>query len=149
MTGILIGGGAAHGLGAALAKALGGGEGDDLLSPQDRARAAELRREDGEDPEIYLHKLREALAAEQSLVPHVFKVGDLVKHRDGERVSIFTAKRPGIVVEVLARPVFANDEKWSSADFRKLLDLRIGAIRGGEFMIWHGSSRDYEPARGS
>lgn len=141
MTGIMIGG--AGGIGS-LAELLGGG-GAPKLSPSDQAAVAELRREEGEDPEIYLHKLREALATEQSLAPHNFKVGDLVKARD-ETNSIFTGRRPAIVVEVMARPVFANTEDWTKADFRKPLDIRIGAIRGGAFKVWHYCSRDLIPA---
>ena len=83
------------------------------------------------------------------IVAENIKPGDLVAHFDPETCgSIFTQKRPGVVVEVLDCPVYSHEEASNSADFRKPLDLRVGALRAGVFSVWHVSARDFVPYTG-
>lgn len=140
-----------------LAQALGGGSDDDTPDSNDASHAAnldrvarEMRREENESPDIAARVLIDMLAAHQARIASGprFKVGDLVQAVSSSPYRFWTPKRPGIVVEMLAEPVFETGAESTSPSFRLPLDMRVGSIRGGEFMIWHVHSLFFEPYTG-
>ncbi len=79
--------------------------------------------------------------------PHTFAVGDLVQWKCGlTNRKMPSAGQPGIVVEVLAKPVTDSTEKTGSPYFGEVLDVRIGVLEpDGDLLIFHMDSRRFEP----
>jgi hypothetical protein len=53
---------------------------------------------------------------------------------------------PVIVVGILEQPIYDDNFKSGSCYFRESLDLLVGQLDSeGEFMVFHGDRRRYEP----
>ncbi len=78
---------------------------------------------------------------------HDFKEGDLIQAKPDllSRGTKLRKGQPLIVVEMLKEPVIDEDSEASSCDFREKLDMRVGWITDGRFIIHHFASEKFEP----
>lgn len=78
---------------------------------------------------------------------HEFKVGDMVKWKDGmKQNSIPKYGQEAVVVEILPQPIFNNDpDKVGTPYWMEPNDIRIGIKMKGQFIIFHFDSRRFEP----
>ena len=106
----------------------------------------------GDDPDMegnLAHLLKERYHHLKE-VHHTLKPGMIVTWKPGLKNRRWPARGiPGIVVEMLATPIFDTDEAGSTY-FREPLDMVIGVFMDagehrGEFYVFHTSSERYQP----
>lgn len=106
------------------------------------------REESGLRPQELAAILRERY--ERLMEECEFRPGQLVKWKEGLK----NKKRPrygepAIVVEVLEEPVFDEKEGGGSPYFREPLDIVLGVILEGDFVLFHYDKRRFEPFEAS
>lgn len=121
--------------------------------PEERARAyRELRMFLEDQAEIGAPARSEERATELKLryeslrTPNEFKPGQIVKWK----VNLKNRRRPqygepAIVVEVLQKPVFAEEAEAATPYFREPLDLILGILdTDNDFLCFHFDKRRFE-----
>jgi hypothetical protein len=80
---------------------------------------------------------------------HTFKVGDLVRWKEGFRNrNLPHDNEPAIVVEILPEPFFDLEASKGSPYFREPLDIVLGLVHpDGSFLTYHFDHRRFEPHR--
>jgi hypothetical protein len=106
----------------------------------------ETEREQNEDPAITARKLIDMLA--ETSAPRSFKRGDLVMQLPYSPYSLPPKGKPAIVVEVLQTPILDPQPNAESFDFRLPLDMIIGVVCNGAFLLFHQCSRYLQPYNG-
>jgi len=82
------------------------------------------------------------------LEPHEFKVGDLVKWKQGlKNKKLPYINQPTIVIQLLKEPLIDRlDEDAGSSYYREPLDIILGLFDDkDEFLMFHYDKRRFEP----
>lgn len=77
-------------------------------------------------------------------VKHEFRVGDVVKWKDGLQNK--RCEGPFVVLEILGSAVFDGKESSGSPYFKEPLDTVLGHMHDERLTALHGDSRRFEPA---
>lgn len=74
-----------------------------------------------------------------------FEHGQLIEWKEGLKNKKVTS--PVIVTEVLNNPIYSNEKDTGSIYFNEPLDLKIGALDGGDYIELYVDSRRFQPIK--
>ena len=99
------------------------------------------------DVDYHIKKLQ-SLKAEYEK-EYNFKVGDLICWKKGlknKKVPEYT--EPVIIIEMLEKPIFDNEEEAGSPYFKEPLNIKVGMLDADEeFLIFHYDKNRFEPIK--
>jgi hypothetical protein len=127
--------------------------GTDKPSPSDVARflsllTEEATKNDWENSEKFEGRVADLRNLFGSFTtPHTFRVGDIVRWKQGMKNRKRPAYgEPAIVVELLSEPVSDSTDESGSPYFRENLDVVLGVIDSdGDLITFHYDRRRFEP----